>query len=72
MGLRCFISTDVSDDCDCGICTFLPLEEGAKYWAEAISEYAKEYGTEKRYVDMRAWDNRKICEDYMDIWSGRI
>lgn len=71
MGLPCFLSTDVSDDCDCGLCTFLPLDDGAAHWAEAISGYFRQHGTGKRYVDMSAWDNRKICEDYMDIWSGR-
>lgn len=71
MGLPCILSTDVSDDCDCGLCTFLPLDEGAGYWAEQIAADVRKNGTGKRYVDMSAWDNRKICEDYMDIWSGR-
>lgn len=71
MGLPCFISTDVSDDCDCGLCAFLPLDAGAKYWADSIAAYAKQHGTGKHAVDMSAWDNRKICEDYMAIWSGR-
>lgn len=71
MGLPCFVSTDVSEDCDCGICSFLPLDEGAAYWADAISGYAGQYGVGKQYVDMSDWDNRKICEDYMEIWSGR-
>lgn len=70
MGLPCFISTDVSDDCDCGLCDFLPLSAGAKHWADCISAYAEQYGTGKHAVDMSAWDNRKICEDYMAIWSG--
>lgn len=71
MGLPCFISTDVSDDCDCGICSFLPLDKGAAYWAEEISEYVEQHGTGKKYVDMSPWDNRRICEDYVEIWSGR-
>ena len=71
MGVPCFLSTDVSDDCDCGLCTFLPLEAGAAYWAESISDYVAQHGTGKHYVDMSQWDNRKVCEDYMDIWSGR-
>ncbi len=71
MGLPCFLSTDVSDDCDCGLCTFLPLDRGAAHWADAISRYAAECGTGKQYVDMSEWDNRKVCEDYMEIWSGR-
>lgn len=71
MGLPCYVSTDVSRDCDCGICTFLPLDAGAAHWAGRIAADARENGTGRRYVDMSAWDNRKICEDYMDIWSGR-
>lgn len=71
MGLPCFVSTDVSDDCDCGICSFLSLDEGAEHWANAIGDYAAKHGTGKHYVDMSQWDNRKICEDYMEIWSGR-
>ena len=71
MGLPCFISNDVSDDCDCGLCTFLPLDEGAAYWADTILDYVARNGTGKRYVDMSAWDNRKVCEVYMEIWSGR-
>ena len=71
MGLPCFISTDVSDDCDCGICTFLPLDKGEGYWAEEITKYVEKNGLEKKHVDMSAWDNRRICEDYVEIWSGR-
>lgn len=72
MGLPCFLSTDVSDDCDCGICTFLPLDDGANVWADEIVKYVKENGLEKHFVDMSEWDNRKVCEMYMDIWSGKI
>lgn len=71
MGLSCFISTDVSNDCDCGICKFLPLDNGALFWAHEIIKYVKERGTGKQYVDMSEWDNRKVCEMYMDIWSGK-
>lgn len=71
MGLPCLLSTDVSDDCDCGICSFLPLDAGGQYWADFIEEYVQQHGTGKQEVDMSAWDNRKICEDYMDIWSGK-
>lgn len=71
MGMPCFVSSDVSEDCNCGICTFLPLDAGAKFWAKTIWEYTNLNGTEKQFVDMSEWDNRKVCEYYMDIWSGR-
>ena len=70
MGLPCFVSTDVSDDCDCGLCTYLPLNAGSKYWSDKLIEYIYRHGFDKQYVDMSEWDNRKVCEDYMRIWGG--
>lgn len=71
MGLPCFISTDVSPECDCGICEFLPLEKGPKYWAEQIQEYVDKNGYGKYPVDMSGWDNYKICEEYLEYWRGK-
>lgn len=72
MGLPCFLSTDVSDDCDCGLCTYVPLEEGPENWAEKLVEYVAAHGFEKRFVDMSEWDNRKVCEMYMEIWGNHV
>lgn len=71
MGLPCFISDAVSDECDCGICSFYPLEIGPKSWAEKIMQYVAEKGYGKHYVDMRQWDNYKICRDYLEYWRGK-
>ena len=71
MGTPCFISTNVSNDCDCGSCLFLPLNKGAGYWAGEILNYVDKNGFEKHFIDMSEWDNRILCEMYMDIWSGR-
>lgn len=71
MGVPCFVSTDVSDDCDCGICTFLPLSKGAKFWADEIIKYIEKNGYDKQYVDMSSWDNKKVCEMYLEYWRGR-
>ena len=70
MGLPCFISTDVSTECDCGLCHFLPLEKGAKFWAETVVSFVEQNGFEKEYPDMSEWDNRKISEDYLEYWRG--
>lgn len=70
MGVPCFVSTDVSEDCNCGICTFLPLDKGPKYWANEIIKYIDKNGYDKHYVDMSAWDNKKVCEMYLDYWRG--
>lgn len=71
MGLPCFISDAVSDECDCGICSFYPLEIGPKGWAEKIMQHVAENGYGKHYVDMRQWDNYKICQDYLEYWRGK-
>ena len=71
MGTPCFISTNVSNDCDCGNCLFLPLNKGAGYWAGEILNYVDKNGFEKHFIDMSEWDNRILCEMYMDIWSGK-
>lgn len=70
MEVRCIISNDVSDDCDCGLCSFLPLSQGAQYWAEYIyNDYQTNKG-EKSFIDMSEWDNRKVVKEYLEIWRG--
>jgi len=71
MGVPCFVSTDVSEDCNCGICEFLPLADGAKTWAEKIVEYVEKNGTQKKYVDMTAWDNKNVSQEHLEYWRGK-
>lgn len=71
MGVPCFVSTDVSRNCNCGICEFLPLDDGPEKWAQTILEYAEKNGTGKHYVDMADWDNRKVCQEHLDYWRGK-
>ncbi len=70
MGLPCYVSTDVSTECNCGLCHFLPLDKGASYWAEELIKYVEKHGFEKDYIDMSEWDNKKICEDYLEYYRG--
>ena len=39
MGVPCFASTNVPKDVDIGMCTFIDIQKGAKYWATKILEY---------------------------------
>lgn len=71
MGVPCFVSKDVSEDCDCGICTFLPLDKGAKFWADEIIKYIEINGYDKKYVDMSSWDNKKVSKMYLEYWRGK-
>lgn len=70
MWLPCVISTDVSTDCDCGLCTYLPLDAGAKAWSDYL---LKEFDrSERKELDMSEWDNRKVCQEYLELWRGNI
>lgn len=71
MGLSCFVSDAVSNECDCGLCLFLPLELGPTGWADRIMQFVLEKGYGKHYVDMSQWDNYKICRDYLEFWRGK-
>lgn len=71
MGLPCFVSDAVSDECDCGLCSFHPLSIGPKSWAERIMQYVTEHGYGKHDVDMRQWDNYQICREYLEYWKGK-
>ncbi len=70
MGVYCFVSTDVERICDCGLCSFIPLKDGSKKWAEAIIEYAKQSKLKKKYIDMSSWDNREVSKFHLRIWRG--
>lgn len=70
MGLHCFLSSNITSETDCGLCTFIDLEKGPEFWANEIVEHIAKNGTEKKYVDMSHWDNRKVCSDYLKIWRG--
>ena len=70
MNLPCCVSSDVSTECDCGLCRFLELDKGAAFWADVLIDYADKNGFEKTYPDMSEWDNKKISEDYLEYWRG--
>ena len=70
MGVPCFISDTITKATDCGLCVFLPLDDGAEPWAKEILRYRKAHGAEKQYVDMSAWDQREVVKEYIMIWEG--
>ena len=72
IGLPCVISTDVSNDCDCGLCTFLRLDQGASDWSNYLLKEYRDTMGKRKYVDMREWDNRTVSQEYLEIWRGNI
>lgn len=69
-GMRCFVSSSVPADVDCGGCIFLDLNDGAAAWAEKISEtFEKDHGAREKY-DMTKFLPETISEQYKKLYNG--
>ena len=71
MGLRCFVSDAVPLEADLGNCMYIPLAEGAEKWARIIDEDLNKNGTQKRYVDMSAYDINNVVKIYDSLYSAQ-
>lgn len=60
-GLPCVISDTVPQEVDCGLCTFLSLDESPDVWAETIDSIAAGKTTQKLDADKL----KKFSTDYM-------
>ena len=70
MGVPCFLSDTITKATDCGLCTFLPLQNGPGSWAREIINYRLQRGAGKGSADMSSWDQRKVLQEYIGIWKG--
>lgn len=70
MGLRCFVSTEITKEADCGLLTFIPLEEGAKKWASIIASQYRETGFAKQYVDMSRFAPENNTAAFLSLYRG--
>lgn len=68
IGLRCFVSTEVTPEVDCGLLTFIDLAEGAQKWADIIVSYYKKVGTEKHPADMTRFSEEKFAQQFLSIY----
>lgn len=70
VGAKCFVSDQVETICDQGLCSFLPLEKGAAYWAQEVYAYFQSNGGSRKQVDMSEWDAATICVKYRNLFEG--
>lgn len=69
-GMRCFVSSSVTNEDDCGGCVFLDLDSGAAAWAEKIAEtFEKDHGARKKH-DMTKFLPETISEQYKKLYNG--
>ena len=71
MGVPCFLSDTITKATDCGLCTFLSLLSGPGTWAQEIIDYRRRHGAGKGSADISFWDQRKVLQEYMEIWKSR-
>ncbi len=69
MGAPCFASTNVPDDVDVGMCSFMDLSLGAKEWADRILKYNyadAEINTEKK----NTFDIKNIIKNLEKLYDS--
>lgn len=72
MGLRCFVSTEVTHEADCGLLTFIPLSRGAEGWANEINQVITKNGKEKRGADVSRFSPEQTTKVIRDMYAGNM
>jgi glycosyltransferase involved in cell wall biosynthesis len=75
MGVKCFVSTNVPQEANMGLCEYLDLKKGAKAWAEYILKYKynnNRYNREFVHDEvLKRYNIQEICKIYKGIYEGR-
>ena len=72
LGLKCFVSSGVPYEADCGGCVFLSLDSGVEAWAERIAEhFGADRGARQKY-DMYRFAPDVIMDQYRRLYRGEI
>ena len=69
--LNCILSNRIPKIVDCGKCEFLPLENGAEYWAQVIDDYLS--GRKCKKLDRKLlsrFDEKKTIKELEDIYMS--
>ena len=70
MGLKCFISSSVTEEANCGYATYLDLSDGAEEWAKEIDKYIQLHGTEKVKQNVEEFSENKMAERVLTIYQS--
>ena len=71
IGLKCFASTRVPKETDCGLVTYLDLDDGAQKWADEINRYINTYGLSKQPQNVERFSQKRMAQEVFDIYSGK-
>ena len=70
MGVPCFASINVPNDVDIGMCTFLDLSHGAKYWSKQILQYDY-FNSQIDDTLKKGFEVEQLVEKLSDLYSGK-
>lgn len=70
MGVRCYTSTNVPVQADCGGVRFLSLDAGANEWARVILEDYRIYHGAHQHFDTAVFRTARIMQLYEKIYRG--
>lgn len=72
LGIKCFVSTGVTEEVDCGGNIYLRLNDGAELWANRIAlQFEEDHGARKKY-DMSRFMPDVIMEQYRKLYRGEL
>lgn len=72
LGLRCIVSSIVSEEANCGGLEYVPLEKGAKYWAELISRKLVSGITRDRVYDVSRFHVENMGAKIYEIYKQAV
>ena len=72
LGVKCFLSSTVPDDVDCGGCVFLDLNSGAQAWSEQISKQFEIDHGKREECDISRFLPDNIIEEYRKLYSRPV
>lgn len=72
LGMKCFVSTGVPAEANCGGNVYLSLDAGAEAWAKRIMEqFEADHGARQQY-DMSRFSPDVIMEQYRKLYRGEL
>ena len=70
MGMKCFISSSVTEEANCGYASYLDLSVGARVWAKHINDYINQYGTQKIKQNVDEFSEQLMAKRILNIYCS--
>ena len=71
MGLPCFVSSVVTREVDCGLLSYISLEDGAEKWAEQIAKKTIVSNTRRQGADVSRFDVKTVAQNWLRLYRGK-